>query len=157
MGKRILALALGLLLLTGCAPAEAEVSMYDLEKAMLAADSSLPEMTSVNDSSENPASLFAYLSDLEYEKVEHFFLAYSTEGKADEIAVIAVKDAGDVDAARESLERHVESRQKLYDQYDPEEAVRVGNAQVFTRGRCAVLILCDETEAVRSAFEEETA
>lgn len=157
MVKRLLALILGLVLLTaGCAleAAEQDVSLYDLSKQMLAADDTLPEMTTVNDSSETPETLFVYLSDLEYEKVEHFFLSYSTEGKADEIAIIAVKDPADAAAAQQSLERHIQSRQKLYDQYDPDQAVRVKEAQVFTQGQYAVLILCDKGQQVREAFEK---
>ena len=158
LAKRIAALALLVaLLLGGCAREETTVSMYDLEKQMLAADATLPEMNSVSGSSENPETLFAYLSDLEYQKVEQFFLAYSKEGKADEIAVILTRDEQDTEAARESLERHVQSRQKLYDQYDPDQAVRVKNALVFTRGRYAVLILCDGGNAVREAFEAAVA
>ena len=128
------------------------VSMYELQKSMLAADSTLPEMSSVNGSAENAEESFAYLSKLPYEKVEAYFLAYSAYGKADEIAVIAVKDTADLTAAKKSLDASVEGRLELYKQYDPTQVSRVEEALVFTEGRYAVLIISDNADAVRTAF-----
>lgn len=141
--------------LAGCGQKKvtATVSMYDLQTAMLSADSTLPDMSSVNGSSEDAAELFAYLSDLSYDKVETYFLAYSTEGKADEIAVIAVKDAANVGEAEKSLDACVEKRRKLYEQYDPTQTERVEKALVFTNGQYAVLIICDKASDVKEAFE----
>ena len=97
---------------------------------------------------------FSYVSDLPYDKVENFLLSYSTTGKADEIAVIAVKDPADVTKAADSLRAHVESRRKLFLQYGPAEAARVEKAQVFTKDQYAVLIICDDSPAVKTAFDD---
>nr|MCR5784526.1 DUF4358 domain-containing protein [Eubacterium sp.] len=130
------------------------VSMYDLSKAMLAADETLPDMTTVSSNDEDAENLFGYLSDLEYDKVDSFFLSYSSEGLADEIAVIAVKDAADVEEAKKTLDAQVENRLNTYTQYDPSQVDRVENAVVFTTGRYAVLIICDGDEAVKDAFND---
>ena len=97
---------------------------------------------------------FSYVSDLPYDKVENFLLCYSTTGKADEIAVIAVKDSADVTKAADSLRAHVESRRKLFLQYGPAEAARVEKAQVFTKDQYAVLIICDDSPTVKTAFDD---
>ncbi|MBE6990421.1 MAG: DUF4358 domain-containing protein [Ruminococcaceae bacterium] len=157
--KRLLPLALAAaLLLTGCGGHRNNtVSMAGLQENMLAAAPSLPEMVSVSDETENAPELFGYLSDLDYGKVEHFFLSYSAKGLADEIAVITVKNGSDVSAAEQSLQRHLADRTRLYEQYQPDQLQRVEGAQIFTRDQYAVLIVCDEADAVRDAFTQATA
>ena len=91
----VLCLALGLCACSGgdgTTDTTAKADMEDLQAALLAADPSLPEMLSVTGDVEDAARLFTYVSDFPYEKVENFLLSYSATGKADEIAVIAVKD-----------------------------------------------------------------
>lgn len=144
-------LAAVLVLCAGCGGSPT-VSMFDLRTAMLAADPSLPEMTSVSHADEHAAELFAYLSELDYGKVDAFFLSYSSVGKADEIAVVAVKDPADVTAAKDTLLRHRDKRIALYRQYDPKQEVRAKGALIFTQERYAVLIICDRPTAVKAAF-----
>lgn len=147
--------AMMLLSLWGCGSSRNEtVSMFDLRTAMLDAAPSLPEMRSVSDSDTDAAGLFAHLSDMDYGKVERFFLSYSATGLADEIAVIAVKDTADVKAAADSLRSHLEGRAMLYEQYKPDQLQRVQNALVFTREQYAVLIVCEEQNAVEKAFTD---
>lgn len=142
------------LVLGGCGgTAKETVSMYDLRQVMLAADSELPEMKSVSSSDSDAESLFAYLAEMDYKKVDSFFLSYSSEGLADEIAVIALKDIADVSIAKKALEEHVDSRRKLYQQYEPSQAIRVDKAVLFTRDQYVVLIISEKADAVKSAFE----
>jgi len=131
--------------------------MYDLQMAMLAADSTLPKMSSVNGSTENAEKLFSYLSDFPYEKVEDFFLAYSSEGKADEVAVIALKNAADAAEAKQTLKKHTENRIKLYQQYEPSQVERVQKALIFTSGKYVGLIICNNSPAVKATFDKATA
>lgn len=70
----------------------ATVNMKQLQQAMLAAAPSLSETASTTGDAADAKETFSYVSDLPYDKVENFLLSYSTTGKADEIAVIAVKD-----------------------------------------------------------------
>lgn len=153
----VLCLALGLCACSGgggTTDTTAKADMEDLQAALLAADPSLPEMLSVTGDVEDAARLFTYVSDFPYEKVENFLLSYSATGKADEIAVIAVKDKADVDAAAQTLRAHLEDRLKLFRQYEPEEVARAEQGQVFTSGPYAVLIICDDGAAVKTAFED---
>ena len=157
-GKRWITLALAgvmtLMMLAGCGgKQQPTVSMYDLQKAMLEADKSLPEMQSVNGSSEDAARLFTYLCDLPYDQVEDYFLAYSSAGKADEVAVIAMKDSSKIDAAKKALEAHVQDRVSLYRNYEPEQVARAEKALIFTQQQYAVLIISDGSSSVRQAFQ----
>ena len=149
-------LALVVLLQCGCGGTKTSdtVSMYDLRQTMEAADKSLPEMLNASSADENAADQLAYISDLDYGKVDSFFLSYAKEGTADEIAVVAVKDVNDIDEAKQSLETHRQNRRKLLDQYEPEEVKRIDDGLVFAKDQYAVLIICDDASAVKAAFEK---
>ena len=122
--------------LCGCQENKKSVSMYDLCQKMEAADSSLPSML--------------YASSAEEDAEDH----REGGGKADEIAVIAVKNTADTEEAKKSLEAHKESRRKLLDQYEPEEVSRIKDGVIFTSGQYAVFIVSENSDAVRKAFEE---
>ena len=103
----LLAVCLLAVSLTACsgggATPSTTVNMEQLQKAMLAADPTLAkDITSITsntgDASEAKKN-FSYFSTLDYEKVDRYLLSYSSSGTADEIAVIAVKDAADVSEA----------------------------------------------------------
>ena len=162
--------ALALFSLAGCgggSSAQTQTPAVDggaLLRAMMEADDSLPEMTTVaidaGSLSSNSADYrdskktFSYISDLPFDLVDRFAVAYSVDGRlADEIAVIAVKDEADAGDALDSLRRHQEDRLKLYQTYGPQEAARVEKAHMFTRNQYAVLIICDDTTSVTDAFE----
>lgn len=158
--KRLTAIALAAILLlfaVSCGKnkeAEPMVSMYDLRVAMLAADGALPEMTSVSSSDEDAESLFSYLSDEDYSKVEGFFLSYAAEGDSYEIAVVAMRSESDVPEMKASLVKHAAGRVELYKNYKPDQVPRAEAATVITSGRYVALIMCDNADAVREAFEK---
>ena len=166
--KRLSVLLLAaVLILTGCGPkpqpTEPEtstepvkpmVSMYDLRKAMEAAEPDLPEMLSVSSSDEDAANLFAYLSDLDYEKVEGFFLSYAAQGEAYELAVVALKDPADLPALEASLRAHQQDRVLLYKNYAADQVAMAEAAKVVSRGRYGALVMCAHPEAVLEVFEK---
>ena len=138
----------------GCGAKNDSIGIYDLQSAMLSADESLPEMKTVNSSSENASALFSYLCDLDYSKVDSFFLAYCADGKkADEIAVVKLKSSNDTQEAQNLINEHVQKRISLYKTYGPDQVSRAQKAQVFSQSGYVVLIICDNQSAVKSAFE----
>lgn len=143
------------ILMTGCQSKneEKEISMFDLQQTMLEADADFPEMSTVNSASDDADQLFAYVSDMDYELVNSFCLAYSSEGKADEFAVIQVKNKDDVETAIDSLKKHKEDRVKLYQNYDASQVQRASDAMIFSEGNFAVLIISDNASEVKKAFE----
>ena len=160
--KRLTAFLFSVLLLlaalAGCGGtsgggAEVKADMAALQQAMVSADPSLPELRSLTDRDPGAEDNFPYLSDLPYEKVDGFLLSFSTTGTADEIAVIRVKDLADAAAAKDSLERHRQERLKLFQTYGPTEAARVEKGQVIQDGRYALLLICDDADSVKDAFD----
>lgn len=180
MKKRTGIVLLSFLLLTGCGPkpqpetesgaqtetgaqtepnSETEasaVSMYDLRVAMEGADASLPSMLNASSVEEDAESNFKNISEkLEYEKIDSYFISYSEDGEyADEIVVIAMKDRADVKDALDCLRQHRDNRYKLYEQYQPREVKRVEDGLIFSQEQYAVLIISDNSSAVKKAFEQ---
>ena len=152
MKKIILLFMSALILITGC-NADSSVSMDALKDSMLGAAQGLPEMWEVTDKSENAEQLFTYLSDMDYSKVAEFFFEYSNSGSPEELAVIRVKNAADVQVAANSLKSHAQGRAALYKQYSPEDATLPENAIIFTKNDAAVMIICKNGLVVRDAAE----
>ncbi len=153
----ILILILTLLLLTACGGGRAsvkEVPMEDLAKTMLEADTSLPEMKTVDDTVNGPERYFSTVCELDYGKVKHFFIAWAAGGTADEICVVLTGSEADAKEAEEGFQKHIRKRQAMYETYDPAQAARFSNALTFTKGPYACFILSDDPDSVRAAFEE---
>lgn len=135
--------------------AQNTVSMYDLRTAMEAADPDLPEMLNASSTEKDAEDNFSNISDMEYKKVDSYFVSYSSDGhKADEIVVIAVKDKADVDEAKESLTKHQQDRYNLLQSYEPKQVSRIQDGLIFTEGQYAVLIITNHNDDVRKAFED---
>lgn len=143
------ALMLGI---SGCAGDESQISIYELQKAMVTADISLPEMLISNSNEENAEKTFSYLSEMDYNKVESYFLAYAADGMAYEIAAVVLKDSADAKQLRDSLQKHLDGRISLYRTYEPEQVQRAEAAVIVTKGNAVALIMCDDIKAAETAF-----
>lgn len=139
-----------------CGEKTKKIDMYELQKSMVSADKSLPEMKISGSWDENAEKAFSYISDMEYNKIHGFFLAYAADGMAYELAVVQLKDKSDAGAMEDSLNEHVQTRVRMYKTYEPEQVQRAENAVVKTVGDCVLLIMCDSPENAETAFKEFT-
>ena len=159
MIKRIVcALCAVMLSLSLCACGEKtkSIDMQALENSMVSADKALPEMKVSGSWDENAEKAFSYISDLEYNKIHGFFLAYAADGMAYEIAVVQLKDKSDASAMADSLREHVRSRVQMYKTYEPQQVQRAESAVVKTDGDCVLLIMSDAPQNAETAFKEFT-
>ena len=79
---------------------------------------------------------------------------YAASGvDAREITVVLLPDEDAAQAAGERLEAYRQSRQGDFFGYAPEAAERLDKAAVLTAGRFAALLVCEDMDAARSAFE----
>lgn len=159
MVKRIVcALCAVMLALSLCACGEKtkSIDMQALENSMVSADKTLPEMKVSGSWEENAEKAFSYISDLEYNKIHGFFLAYAADGMAYEIAVVQLKDKSDASAMADSLREHVQSRVQMYKTYEPQQVQRAESAVVKTDGDCVLLIMSDAPQNAETAFKEFT-
>ena len=143
------------LLFSGCMKnnKNADVDLESLREQLICA-SALPEMLSVNSSSADAENNLTSISDIEYDKVDEYFIDYSSTGSAYEIAVIKLKSEDDVQQLESDLQEHVENRVKQYKYYMPDQVENAENAVVATSGKYVCLIMCDDTFALKSVFEK---
>ncbi len=139
-----------------CGEKTQRIDMYELQKSMVSADKSLPEMKISGSWDENAEKAFSYISDMEYNKIHGFFLAYAADGMAYELAVVQLKDKSDAGEMEDSLNEHVQTRVRMYKTYEPEQVQRAENAVVKTVGDCVLLIMSDSPENAETAFKEFT-
>lgn len=139
-----------------CGEKTQKIDMYELQKSMVSADKSLPEMKISGSWDENAEKAFSYISDMEYNKIHGFFLAYAADGMAYELAVVQLKDKSDAGEMEDSLNEHVQTRVRMYKTYEPEQVQRAENAVVKTVGDCVLLIMSDSPENSETAFKEFT-
>lgn len=157
--KRIICIICALamcLSVCACGEKTQKIDMYELQKSMVSADKSLPEMKISGSWDENAEKAFSYISDMEYNKIHGFFLAYAADGMAYELAVVQLKDKSDAGAMEDSLNEHVQTRVRMYKTYEPEQVQRAENAVVKTVGDCVLLIMSDSPENAETAFKEFT-
>ena len=85
---RAAALALSMLMLCGicasCGDDAEEISMYDLNKTLVAFTGDPDNMKYASSSDANPADLLVNVSDIDYSKVKAFFITYASDGKGKE-------------------------------------------------------------------------
>lgn len=139
-----------------CGEKTQKIDMYELQRSMVSADKSLPEMKISGSWDENAEKAFSYISDMEYNKIHGFFLAYAADGMAYELAVVQLKDKSDAGAMEDSLNEHVQTRVRMYKTYEPEQVQRAENAVVKIVGDCVLLIMSDSPENAETAFKEFT-
>ena len=142
--------------LCACGEKTKSIDMQALENSMVSADKSLPEMKVSGSWEENSEKAFSYISDLEYNKIHGFFLAYAADGMAYEIAVVQLKDKSDASAMADSLREHVQSRVQMYKTYEPQQVQCAESAVVKTDGDCVLLIMSDAPQNAETAFKEFT-
>lgn len=128
------------------------VDILEVKDKMLEADGKLPVMSLASGKDEKAAELFAYLADFDYDKVEDYFFSYAAAGTAEEIAVVKLKNASDADALSEALLKHISTRVKQFETYDPTQVDMAKAGMVFKNGNYCVLIICADKEAVKKAF-----
>ena len=153
----LILLALTFVLFTACSKGgdeKIDVSMSELSKAMVGASEKLEKMSYSSSEDENANRLLGGVCEIDYEKVNSFFISYSKNGSknADKIAVILLNDAKDADEAKTLLENHLTYQKSLYATYAPEESSKLNAAKVFSFKNAAVLIIADDAEAIETAF-----
>ena len=144
------------LLLCACGKTQStgDVSMYDLNSAMSSASDKFQEMKYVSSEDGDPENLFSNISDMDYTKVNAFFISYAADGagNADELAVIQVKNASDIGDAASSLNEHLEKRRALYATYDKSQTQKLDNGIIVSYGDVAALIVADDIDTIKDAF-----
>ncbi len=156
--KRIISIIslilIAVLIFSSCAKDAANVSLYDLKDRMVSSTDKFGEMKYASSSDDGAESIFRNISEMDYSKVEAFFVYYAADGtgNADEIAVIQVKSKSDAALARAALEKHIETRRALYATYDKSQLTKLDNVKYMAYGNVVGAVVADDADAVSTAF-----
>lgn len=161
---RVFCCVLALLLLAGCAEGSGNLSGSEIKlpssltkpvklgETMINAAEGLPDMTIVSSESKNAAEGFQLLSEMDYSKVDEFYYAYATGGTAEELAVIRLKNAKDMDQAKSSLVCHRENKIYLFQNSDPSQVPLLEDSEIQYLDNVLVMAVCQNPEEVIQAL-----
>ena len=137
------------------APADSAdyVDMKTLYEAMLAADPDYPEMSVLYGEDEMAKEAFFQVADFDYDKVEDFFFAFSSNGSAEEFSVIVVKDEADAAHCEDGFAAALHARVDTLETYAPDQVPMTKDARIFSEGRYVVMIVGSHQDDVQEAFE----
>lgn len=130
-----------------------DISISELQEIMLAADTTLPEMIQVSSEDEQAELNFSYLTDLSYDMADAYFYAYASEGTAEEIAVVRLKDKNDAAAMMDAFHDHIAKRQGTFQEYAPKQVAMTEKAVVTREGNYIALIISSKNGLVQKAFQ----
>ena len=153
--RRAASLALAAVLtlgLTACKPKTADLSVDDVEGALLDSQTGLPAMTA-------PAGdeLTSYLTDgygLDAALWESAAVSYAGGTQSDEVSVVLCKTEDDVSTVYSALQEYLRGRLGDFTGYLPEEAAQLENASVTARGRYVALLALPDNDKAQAAFDD---
>lgn len=139
---------------------ESSSELKEIMDKMQEAAKNLPSMLHVDSKTESAEAYFASLSTVDYGIVADFIYDSTTDtsNPAPEIAIIKVKDKGDIDAVIASLREHLEGRRLMFENYaaqiDEKQMPMIESAEVFSENDFVVLIVAENAKEVKEAFYE---
>ena len=79
----------------------------------------------------------------------------SSRATAEEVTVIRMKDAADIQLAQDAIAARIEDQKRSYESYMPDEMPKINNAAVYTHGSYAILVVADDTSGAEKTFEAQ--
>lgn len=155
--KRITAMLLAvacLLSLCACGGDKtADVSAKDLVAATM--NSVKPDNADTLAGSDDQAftNKFWFYYGVEVDKVSDYAIAYSSEAKSDEISVLKAASGTDVKTLVKALEVRRDMQVQTFERYSPESVELLKNAEIFSKGDYAVMIVAANAADIRAKLE----
>lgn len=143
------------LLFTGCSSQGGSAEAKNVEPAA-AADAILNEVEfrdSLVKAEDGAAEGLGYRLD---DTIADYAIYISGSGAtAEEIAVLKVAEGAGTDDAKKILEKRVEDLKFRFEDYVPEEMVKLNDPVIVTGGNVAILVLADDSAAAKKAAEAQ--
>ena len=155
--KKILAILLAGVMTFGlcaCGDKSVTADASAVGETLLAADTTLPEMSVVTSADEGAKLNFTMLCDADYSLVDSYYYAYASDGTAPEIAVVTTKKESDNAKVMEAIVSHVETRRGTMEEYTPDQVEMVTNYTLVRRGRVICYIVSEKRGLCETAFTE---
>ncbi|WP_101909308.1 DUF4358 domain-containing protein [Marasmitruncus massiliensis] len=74
---------------------------------------------------------------------------------AEEVSVFKVKDTADVQMVKDAIEERIEDQKIAYENYVPEEMVKINGAVTYQQGNYVILVMADDTSSVEDIFKKQ--
>lgn len=133
--------------LAGCGSKTVELDVHKAAEDIKAA------VTFQDTLSELAESRFETLYAVKAEDVTAWAAYVSTGATAEEIAVLEASDEAAAERVRAAMEQRVADQKESFEDYVPEELVKLGNPVLEVRGRYVLFCVCDDPAQARSAID----
>ena len=92
--------------------------------------------------------------DLSFDGLEEYVIYVSaTSATVSELAIFHCKDAAALDSAKAAVEKRLEKQRENYENYRPDELLRLDNALVKTSGNYLLLSVADDNTQAEEIFD----
>lgn len=147
----LLMFAIGMGMLAGCSGEGGTSEELSAEKV----GERIQQAVSFQDMKQRDLEKLQKLYQIEAEKVENFILyTASSNVKADELAVIKVKDASDTENVKEKIQQRIEAQTIKFKDYRPEEYFLIEKHILKTKGQFVLFAVSKEVDQIESVFDE---
>ncbi|MGF9909666.1 DUF4358 domain-containing protein [Brevibacillus porteri] len=147
----LLMFAIGMGMLAGCSSDGGTIE--ELSAAELG--ERIQQAVSFQDMKQGDLEKLQKLYHIEAEEVEDFILyTASSNVKADELAVIKVKDANDTEKVKENIQQRIEAQTIKLKDYRPEEYFLIEKHALKTKGQFVLFAVSKEVDQIESVFDE---
>ena len=156
MSKKILAVIFALILcvsaFAGCSPSAKEIDTANLYNSL---KSDLTFKDELIDMDMSAITNFYFFSDESVIK-EALVCKSASGATAEEIAVITVKSASDVESVKAAVEMRVEDLAFNFENYVPAEMEKIENAVIVTSGCTIILAVVDASADAQTIIDSYT-
>lgn len=125
-------------------------STADVVKAVSAEITFKDEMMTLDD-----GIVFNFYNIDEEKLAEKSCYVSSSRATAEEVSVFKVKDAADMQVVRDAVAQRIEDQKIAYENYVPEEMVKINNAVTYESGNYLILVMADDVSKVEEAFKAQ--
>ncbi|CAI8722744.1 DUF4358 domain-containing protein [Brevibacillus sp. IT-7CA2] len=147
----LLMFAIGMGTLAGCS--NDGVTSEELSAAEVG--ERIQQTVSFQDMKQGDLEKLQKLYQIEAGKVEDFILyTASSNVKADELAVIKVKDASDTENVKVNIQQRIEAQSIKLKDYRPEEYFLIEKHVLKTKGQFVLFAVSKEVDQIESVFDE---
>lgn len=138
------------LLLAGCGSKSAgkEPAAHAVVEAVVAEVPFVDSMSFVDDQ-------FSNFYRIDEAKVADKSMYVGTRASAEEITVIRLKDAADVELAKSAMAERLQDQKIAFENYQPGEMAKIESAKIYTHGAYVMLVVADDTSKAESAFNAQ--
>ncbi len=137
---------------TAVVSANNNVNLQELTTKIASQAGKLPEMSTYSSKDADAEDWFNYLCDFDYSKVENYYISYATNGNAEEIFLIQLKDSSDIGFATIALQNRIQSRTEQFKLYLPKEVSKLSSAKIVSKDTIIALLVCPDEYSAQKAF-----